>query len=181
MSLEEAQVLSLGYSLEQATAALAACGNDVAQALIILNAQCPLPGEEHDASPTLVEEAKMVLCVRTDLSMGVGKMCSQCSHAAVDCVLTIQNRGTAQHRRWLAQWLDLGCAKIVLRVDGGEGELHRLQSAARGAGLPTAAIKDAGRTQVAPGSATVLAIGPGPKAAVDSVTGALKLLLNYTR
>ena len=31
--------------------------------------------------------------------------------------------------------------------------------------------KDAGRTQVAPGSRTVLAIGPAPAAEIDVVTG----------
>ena len=39
---------------------------------------------------------------------------------------------------------------------------------------PTTAA--AGRTQVAPGSRTVLAIGPAPKSAIDAVTGHLKLL-----
>lgn len=34
----------------------------------------------------------------------------------------------------------------------------------------------AGRTQVAPGSRTVLAIGPAPKSAIDKVTGHLRLL-----
>lgn len=37
-------------------------------------------------------------------------------------------------------------------------------------------VQDAGRTQIASGSATVLGIGPAPKSVVDSVTGHLKLL-----
>lgn len=37
-------------------------------------------------------------------------------------------------------------------------------------------IKDAGRTQIAPGSKTVLSIGPGPASLIDQCTGHLKLL-----
>jgi PTH2 family peptidyl-tRNA hydrolase len=37
-------------------------------------------------------------------------------------------------------------------------------------------VEDAGRTQVAAGSCTVIAIGPAPESAVNTVTGALRLL-----
>ena len=47
---------------------------------------------------------------------------------------------------------------------------------AEAAGLPTYVVQDAGRTEVAAGSCTVLAIGPGAKDKVDTVTGELKLL-----
>ena len=51
-----------------------------------------------------------------------------------------------------------------------------LQAQAVSLGLCAQVIHDAGRTQIASGSATVLGIGPGPKSVVDSVTGHLKLL-----
>ncbi|XP_056166877.1 uncharacterized protein LOC115665098 isoform X1 [Syzygium oleosum] len=53
---------------------------------------------------------------------------------------------------------------------------NQLREAAESTGLPTFVVTDAGRTQVAAGSRTVLAIGPGPKASVDSITGKLRLL-----
>lgn len=53
---------------------------------------------------------------------------------------------------------------------------RELSAAARLAGLPTYIVQDAGRTQVAPGSRTVLAIGPAPRSAIDQVTGHLRLL-----
>jgi peptidyl-tRNA hydrolase len=36
-------------------------------------------------------------------------------------------------------------------------------------------VLDAGRTQVAAGSKTVLAVGPAPKTKIDTITGNLKL------
>ena len=43
-------------------------------------------------------------------------------------------------------------------------------------GLVTYIVEDAGRTQIAAGSKTVLAIGPAPVEAFESLTGHLKLL-----
>jgi PTH2 family peptidyl-tRNA hydrolase len=36
-------------------------------------------------------------------------------------------------------------------------------------------IRDAGQTQVAPGTRTVIAIGPAPKSVLDEISGHLKL------
>ena len=46
----------------------------------------------------------------------------------------------------------------VLRADG-EDHLHAIAGQARAAGLPVQVIRDAGRTQVAEGTATCCAIG----------------------
>ena len=64
--------------------------------------------------------------------------------------------------------------KIVVRAGSAE-ELTGLAKRAEAEGLPTAAIYDAGRTQIASGSHTVLAIF-GLSGQVDKVTGHLKLL-----
>jgi PTH2 family peptidyl-tRNA hydrolase len=51
-----------------------------------------------------------------------------------------------------------------------------LAEKATAAGLPNYIVCDAGRTQIAAGSQTVLAVGPAPKSVVDQITGHLKLL-----
>ena len=51
-----------------------------------------------------------------------------------------------------------------------------LRRRARNAGLTAEFIQDAGRTQIEAGSMTVLGVGPGPKSAIDEITGHLKLL-----
>lgn len=50
-----------------------------------------------------------------------------------------------------------------------------LASLAREVGLTVSLIQDAGRTQIAPGSRTVLGVGPGSVELVDQITGHLKL------
>ncbi|XP_012699705.1 probable peptidyl-tRNA hydrolase 2 isoform X2 [Setaria italica] len=119
------------------------------------------------------EELKMVLVVRQDLKMGAGKIASQCAHAATGLYaeLLSSNRGL------LRQWEQLGQAKIVLTCKN-QQEMNRLKEMAQNRGIPTFIVADAGRTQVLAGSKTVLAIGPGRKADIDSVTGKLRLLFS---
>jgi len=69
----------------------------------------------------------------------------------------------------------MGQAKIAVQVKS-EEELLVLQAQAMSLGLCARIIHDAGRTQIASGSATVLGVGPGPRSMVDKVTGGLKLL-----
>ncbi|ELP91395.1 peptidyl-tRNA hydrolase 2, putative [Entamoeba invadens IP1] len=117
------------------------------------------------------EEYKLVLCVRKDLKMGKGKIAAQCGHAAVGCVLKAQKTD----KKALESWQYCGQAKVALNVNDLE-ELNELEKQAKGLGLITKKICDAGRTQVEPGSITVLGIGPGPKSVINEVTGKLKLL-----
>jgi len=69
----------------------------------------------------------------------------------------------------------MGQAKVALQIKS-EEELETLQAQALSLGLCAQVVHDAGRTQIASGSATVLGVGPGPKSEVDKVTGHLKLL-----
>ncbi|XP_020680171.1 probable peptidyl-tRNA hydrolase 2 isoform X3 [Dendrobium catenatum] len=116
-------------------------------------------------------ELKMVLVVRQDLKMGAGKIASQCAHAATGMYAELLQ----SHLSLLRQWEQCGQAKIVVTCKN-QQEMNRLKGTADQYGLPTFIVADAGRTQVQAGSKTVLAIGPGKKAVVDSVTGKQRLL-----
>ncbi|KAJ8342866.1 hypothetical protein SKAU_G00327940 [Synaphobranchus kaupii] len=115
-------------------------------------------------------EFKMTLVVRNDLKMGKGKVAAQCSHAAVSAYKQVQRRNPDL----LKQWEYCGQPKVVVRAPD-EESLIELLAHAKELGLPISLIQDAGRTQIAPGSRTVLGIGPGPVDLVDKVTGHLKL------
>jgi PTH2 family peptidyl-tRNA hydrolase len=124
------------------------------------------------AATVSAEEYKMVLCVNNGLGMGKGKIGAQCAHAALGAVERHRRPETeAAFRRWESR----GQAKIALKVPS-DADLDALEAKAREAGLPTYVVHDAGRTQIAAGSRTVLAVGPAPKSRVDAVTGHLSLL-----
>ncbi|XP_051541974.1 peptidyl-tRNA hydrolase 2, mitochondrial-like [Myxocyprinus asiaticus] len=115
-------------------------------------------------------EFKMILVVRTDLKMGKGKVAAQCSHAAVSAYKQVQRRNP----ELLKQWEYCGQPKVVVKAPD-EDCLLELLTHAKALGLPVSLIQDAGRTQIAPGSRTVLGVGPGPADLIDKVTGHLKL------
>ncbi|XP_068124864.1 peptidyl-tRNA hydrolase 2, mitochondrial [Hyperolius riggenbachi] len=115
-------------------------------------------------------EFKMVLVVRNDLKMGKGKVAAQCSHAAVSAYKQLHKRNP----ELLKQWEYCGQPKVVLKAPD-EDALVELLTHAKQLGLTISLIQDAGRTQIAPGSRTVLGVGPGPGDLIDKVTGHLKL------
>ncbi|CAD6581336.1 MAG: hypothetical protein ASARMPREDX12_000429 [Alectoria sarmentosa] len=120
------------------------------------------------------EECKLVLVVRTDLGMGKGKIAAQCAHATLACYKQLLLASTSPSSL-LRRWEATGQAKIAVQV-ASEEALERLRAQAVGLGLCAQVVRDAGRTQVASGSATVLGVGPGPRGVVDGVTGGLRLL-----
>lgn len=110
---------------------------------------------------------KQAIVVRTDIGMGKGKAAAQAAHAS----LTAYEKAGPDARR---SWKDGGQKKIVLKVSS-EPELQELADQARREGLPHALIRDAGHTQLEPGTVTALAVGPGEENLVDRVTGDLSL------
>ncbi|KAJ2767338.1 hypothetical protein GGI18_005819, partial [Coemansia linderi] len=125
---------------------------------------------DSDSRMSLGEDTKLVLIIRTDLGMSKGKIAAQCSHATLGCY----KRALKQAPAMLKAWEFTGQAKVTLKCNS-EEELADLQKKAQAAGLVAQSICDAGRTQIAAGSRTVLGIGPGPISAVDRVSGHLKL------
>lgn len=114
---------------------------------------------------------KQAIVVRTDLGMGKGKVAAQAAHASLSAA------EAALHRKggWYEAWKEEGQAKVVLKV-ASESELREVFVKAKRAGLPASLVEDRGLTQVEPGTATCVGVGPAPDADVDAITGELKLL-----
>lgn len=113
---------------------------------------------------------KMVIAVRRDLGISPGKIAVQVAHAAVDCALKAQKH----EPKWYRDWYEEGQRKVVVKVQGMDGLLS-LEGSAREEGLITSLIRDAGLTQIPPGTVTCLGIGPAPDSILDKITGDLQL------
>lgn len=149
------------------------------------------------AQPSAIDSRKnfkMVIVVNTTLKMGKGKIgelnieiaktdflelnpsvCpttwidagAQCAHGACGALETAPE---AKVRAWKQQ----GQAKVCLQAT--QVQMLELAQQARRMGLNHCLVADAGRTQIAPGSKTVLAVGPDDTDAINALTGTLKLL-----
>jgi PTH2 family peptidyl-tRNA hydrolase len=115
---------------------------------------------------------KMVLCVNTSLGMKKGKIAAQCCHAAVGCY----KKANIVCPNGLAAWERTGCAKIAVKCPSDDEMMNEILIKAMQAGIPTCFIEDAGRTQIAAGSRTVLGLGPAPTYAFEGITSHLKLM-----
>ncbi len=111
---------------------------------------------------------KQVIAVRKDLKLSRGKLAAQAAHASLDAY----RRADGKVRQ---AWEQEGSKKVVVGVDGLR-ELEELHRKARTFRFPCALIRDAGRTEVEPGTVTALGIGPVRESDADRLTGNLKML-----
>jgi PTH2 family peptidyl-tRNA hydrolase len=106
---------------------------------------------------------KQVIAARTDLGMGEGKLAAQVAHASLSAY---EDADGKTQRAWKGD----GQKKVVVKASG-EDDLFEIASRAEREGLPHAVIRDAGHTQLDPGTPTTVAVGPGRDDVVDTVTG----------
>ncbi|MDX1746351.1 MAG: peptidyl-tRNA hydrolase Pth2 [Halobacteriales archaeon] len=110
---------------------------------------------------------KQAIVARSDLGMGAGKLAAQVAHASLKAY-----EGADDDAK--RQWTDGGQKKVVLKV-ADKQSLFEIHEDAGRAGLPRSLIKDAGHTQLDPGTVTAVAVGPASDTKVDAVTGHLSL------
>jgi PTH2 family peptidyl-tRNA hydrolase len=136
---------------------------------------------------------KQVIVIRKDLHMRKGKIAAQAAHAAMKVVLDrmLVHEYAQDSTVWegcyvwqltvfesepLYRWLKGAFTKVVVSVDS-EVDLLKIQYEAKEAGLLTALIEDAGKTEFhGVKTTTALAIGPDWSSKIDPITGNLKLL-----
>lgn len=114
---------------------------------------------------------KQTIVVRADLGMGKGKLAAQSSHASLGAYKSVMR----SHPDVARAWEEEGQKKVVLKV-AGESELLECYNKAKAAGIPCELIRDAGHTQIEPGTLTCFAAGPWKESELDAIFGKLKLL-----
>jgi peptidyl-tRNA hydrolase len=120
----------------------------------------------------------MILLVNQDLKdasgkatkMSAGKVAAQCGHAT----LGAYKRGLQRSPGAVKAWEYIGQAKIAVKCPSTDEMMATRDEAAR-RGVSFYLVCDAGHTQIAPGSQTVLAVGPAPVAVLDEFTRKFKL------
>jgi len=121
-----------------------------------------------------LREPKQVIIVRRDLKkfgISIGKLAVQVAHGAVEGFRLVKEIAPAMANLWLSS----GQKKIVVLVPD-EKELMRRYSRAKTLNIPAVIIRDAGLTELPPGTITVLALGPWYSDIIDKVSGDLPLL-----
>ncbi|MBR9682928.1 peptidyl-tRNA hydrolase [Candidatus Woesearchaeota archaeon] len=114
------------------------------------------------------QQYKQVILIRQDLKLPKGKLAAQASHASVDAVLK-------SDETTIKAWRAEGMAKIVLKVKD-QTQLVKLFQQAKDNDLTASLITDAGKTVIAPGTKTAVAIGPAEAVEIDKITEKLPLL-----
>ncbi len=115
-------------------------------------------------------EFKQAIVIRTDLKMGKGKTAVQSSHASIEAM----EKTKIKRPDWVKEWKQTGMQKIVLKVNS-EKELLELFELTKKE-IPSALIRDAGRTQIPSGTKTCIGVGPAPEELINKYTKKLKLL-----
>ena len=119
-------------------------------------------------------ENKLVIVMRKDLNMPVGKCIAQGGHAILGVVNLIRNEGTPEQKQSMADWDAGSFTKITLAVDS-EEKLLKIYEKAQEQGLPVRLIRDNGWT-VFDGIPTLTCLGIlGKSSEIDKVTKRLRL------
>lgn len=126
----------------------------------------------------------MYLIVRESLGMGVGKSCAQCAHASQMLLIkrvalekaimahsqTLFIRPSDTRLTIFDEWLDTSFRKVVLRASDKEWEKVKAE-------FPDhVLVVDAGLTEIAAGSETVIGLWPMRKSEVPKVVKKLQVL-----
>ena len=113
-------------------------------------------------------EYKQVIVVRDDLRLSRGKLAVQVAHASISAYEKAE-------KKIILEWKKRGQKKVVVRVNNLE-ELTNIANQAEKMGLPVSIVRDAGLTEVPPGTITAVGIGPEKGSRIDKITGNLPLL-----
>ena len=110
---------------------------------------------------------KQAILARSDLGMTPGKLAAQVAHASLSAYLKSDSKTQKI-------WKRDGQTKIVLKAPD-QNVLFEFKKIAEENNIPAVIIKDAGRTQLDPGTITTLGMGPAEDSLLDEIVCDLSL------
>ncbi len=111
---------------------------------------------------------KQVIAIRSDLKLSRGKMAAQAAHAAVSSAALADKKA-------VKYWMNEGQKKVVLKARD-TAAILALEKKCNELKIPSALVRDAGMTELKPGTITCIGIGPDKEEKINKVTGSLPLL-----
>lgn len=120
--------------------------------------------------PLPQEETKLVVVVRGDLQVSVGKIAAQVGHVATDAMNTCFDCKPSV----LLKWMMDGQKKVVVKAPN-MSVINDIISKAESSGMCTSVIHDAGRTEVEPDTVIAVGIGPDAESKFVGITDKLRL------
>lgn len=123
-----------------------------------------------------MSDLRIYIVMRTDIGMSRGKMIAQACHAVEGLnLLLVQRLGIPNYMGLKHRYRLGGSTKIALRCDD-EATLIDCIHICEGSDIPVYVVRDAGRTEVEPDTATCLAFGPIARDEVPSKLRRMRLL-----
>ncbi|RZF45928.1 hypothetical protein LSTR_LSTR008305 [Laodelphax striatellus] len=147
--------------------ALAAVGTIVGYAIGKL-AKKTLKNNEEKKQDGEQIDCHIALMINSSLKMGKGKVAAQCGHSVV--ALMKQTRKVSPH---LYEACARGACRMQLYAVDSSDDFKRLKVAANQLSLTNYVVADAGRTQIASGSLTVLGVGPASADVIKQIVAGL--------
>ena len=112
-------------------------------------------------------DLKQVIVIDESLKMSKGKLAAQACHAS----LNAYKKADEDLR---SDWDSKGAKKII--VEKGSKSFQDLIIEAERLNIPHYKVKDAGHTEVEPGTVTALGLGPAKSSKFENITSELKLV-----
>jgi len=109
---------------------------------------------------------KQIIILRSDLKAEKGKMIAQSLHASLGSLRLVKEE-------IVKKWEMEGAKKVVLKSS--LDEVKEIVEKLKKEKISYFLVKDAGLTQLKPGTITALGIGPIEEDKIDKITGKLKL------
>ena len=108
---------------------------------------------------------KQVIIINNKLDMSAGKMAAQACHASLGAFEAVDSAVKED-------WQEQGQKKVIVKAEN----LGELKNQADDLEIANFLVKDAGLTELEPGTITALGLGPDQEEEIDKITGDLSLL-----